>query len=162
MAKNGVAAAPGMPWRLVTVVGLLLILAASVVGRLVLIQVVDQERGAAFLREQGAMRAVRSAEIPAYRGMVTDRRGEPLAISTPVITLWADPQRLRESGRLGVLANALGQSELELQQRLELYSDKRFMYLARHQTPDLARRVLGLKIVGVGGKREYRRFYPAG
>ena len=51
MAKNGVAAAPGMPWRLVTVVGLLLILAASVVGRLVLIQVVDQERGAAFLRE---------------------------------------------------------------------------------------------------------------
>ena len=72
MAKNGVAAAPGMPWRLVTVVGLLLILAASVVGRLVLIQVVDQERGAAFLREQGAMRAVRSAEIPAYRGMVTD------------------------------------------------------------------------------------------
>ena len=162
MARNRVVPVPGMPWRLVIVIGLLMVLAALVVGRLVLIQVVDQERGAAFLREQGAMRAVRSAEIPAYRGMVTDRRGEPLAISTPVITLWADPQILRDSNRLGVLADALGQSEEQLQQRLDLYSDKRFMYLARHQTPDLARRVLGLKISGVGGKREYRRFYPAG
>ena len=71
MAKNGVAAAPGMPWRLVTVVGLLLILAASVVGRLVLIQVVDQERGAAFLREQG-----RHARCSICRNSSVSRHGD--------------------------------------------------------------------------------------
>ena len=162
MARKRSAPATVAPWRLVAVALLLLLLASLVLGRLILIQVVDQERGAAFLRHQGALRAVRTAEIPAYRGMVMDRRGEPLAISTPVVTLWADPQQLSDSERLDELAAALGRSEEWLVGRLALYNDKRFMYLERNQTPDRARKVLELKVGGVGGQRAYRRFYPAG
>lgn len=149
-------------WRFWLVGGLLLVLLGLLVGRLVLLQVLDRDRGADFLREQGAMRAVRVAEIPAYRGLVTDRRGEPLAVSTPVVSLWANPQILRDSARLDELASALGMAQSSLRERIELYADKQFMYLARQQTPDAARRVLGLNIPGVRGQREYRRFYPAG
>src|SRR6056300_698467 len=128
-------------WRFWLVALLLLSLAGVLVGRLVLLQVLDQDRGASFLREQGAMRAVRTAEIPAYRGLVTDRRGEPLAVSTPVVSVWANPQQLRDSNRLGELASALEISERGLRERIELYADKQFMYLARHQTPDRARKI---------------------
>ena len=98
---------PTPAWRLGAVSCALLVLAALLIGRLLFIQGLDQERGASFLQEQGAMRSVRTAEIPAYRGMVTDRRGEPLAISTPVVTLWADPASLVDSGRIAELAAAL-------------------------------------------------------
>ena len=149
-------------WRFWLVALLLLSLAALLVGRLVLLQVLDQDRGASFLREQGAMRAVRTAEIPAYRGLVTDRRGEPLAVSTPVVSVWANPQQLRDSNRLGELASALEISERGLRERIDLYADKQFMYLARHQTPDRARKILNLGVAGVRSEREYQRFYPAG
>jgi len=149
-------------WRFWLVALLLLSLAGLLVGRLVLLQVLDQDRGASFLREQGAMRAVRTAEIPAYRGLVTDRRGEPLAVSTPVVSVWANPQQLRDSNRLGELASALEISERGLRERIELYADKQFMYLARHQTPDRARKILNLGVAGVRSEREYQRFYPAG
>ena len=149
-------------WRLGVVGAVLGLLGALLIGRFVLIQGLDLERGSSFLQQQGAMRSVRTAEIPAYRGMVTDRRGEPLAISTPVVTLWADPSLLVDSGRIPELAEALQMAPAALRERLELYQGKRFMYLARHQTPDSARRILGLKVPGVAGQREYRRFYPAG
>ena len=149
-------------WRFWLVALLLLSLAGLLVGRLVLLQVLDQDRGASFLREQGAMRAVRTAEIPAYRGLVTDRRGEPLAVSTPVVSVWANPQQLRDSNRLGELASALEISERGLRERIDLYADKQFMYLARHQTPDRARKILNLGVAGVRSEREYQRFYPAG
>ncbi len=162
MGKRQSATSTVAPWRLIAVMLLLLVLAALVLGRLVLIQVLDQERGAAFLKHQGALRAVRTAEIPAYRGMVVDRRGEPLAISTPVVTLWADPKLLSGSGRLAELAAALGRPESWLIDRLAVYANKRFMYLERNEMPDHARKVLDLKIAGVAGQRAYQRFYPAG
>jgi len=152
---------PGV-WRLGLVATLFAVLLLLLVGRLVQLQVLDRDRGAEFLREQGAKRSVRTAEIPAYRGLITDRRGEPLAVSTPVVSLWANPTELRDSGRLPELADALSTSVAALEARLELYSDKQFMYLERHQTPDMARAVLNLKIPGVRSEREYRRFYPAG
>ena len=71
------------------------------VGRLVMLQVTDGGQGAVFLREQGALRTVRSAEIPVYRGLITDRNGTPLAVSSPVVSLWANPQHLKDSPRLG-------------------------------------------------------------
>lgn len=149
-------------WRFWLMGVLLASLAALLVGRLVLIQALDQDRGAAFLQKQGAMRAVRLAEIPAYRGLLTDRHGAPLAVSTPVVSLWANPQDLADSGRLDELAQALGMSFGDLRQRLALYADKQFMYLLRQQTPNQARAVLDLGIAGVRSEREYRRFYPAG
>ena len=149
-------------WRYVVVLAALCILALLVVAKLTSLQVLDMEHGREFLKYQGDKRTVRTSEIPAYRGVITDRRGEPLAVSTPVVSIWADPQMLRTSERLGELAQALEMEEDDLQKRLDRYASKRFMYLRRHETPPDAREVLDLGVSGVYGRREYRRFYPAG
>ncbi|RZO81680.1 MAG: penicillin-binding protein 2 [Halieaceae bacterium] len=137
-------------------------LAATLVGRLILLQITDGGQGAVFLREQGALRTVRTAEIPVYRGLIEDRNGTPLAVSSPVVSLWANPQQLKDSPRLNDLATLLSLDASALQDKLNFYGDKQFMYLARHQTPDFARRVLREGFAGVRGEREYRRYYPAG
>ena len=149
-------------WRIWFVVGLLIALFVVLVGRILALQVLESDRGAEFLRKQGALRTVRTAELPAYRGLITDRRGEPLAISTPVISLWANPQRLGATDRVPELAVALGETPEAFRERLERYRGKQFMYLRRHLIPDQARAILALNVPGVQGQREYRRFYPAG
>ena len=145
-------------WRFYTVVGVLCCLLALLVSQVFSLQVLDNE----FLQGQGAMRSVRTAEIPAYRGVITDRRGEPLAVSTPVVSIWANPKILRESDRLEELAQGLGMELVALRDKLSRYEGKQFMYLQRHQVPQVARSILDKKIAGVYGEREYRRFYPAG
>ncbi|MGL4564395.1 MAG: penicillin-binding protein 2, partial [Halioglobus sp.] len=134
----------------------------ALVGRVLSLQILDTEHGYEFLQSQGEMRAVRTAEIPAYRGVITDRRGEPLAVSTPVISIWVNPSVLADSPRLPELAAALGLELATLQERLARYKGKQFMYLQRHMVPEGARKILALKILGVSGEREYRRCYPAG
>ena len=152
----------GYRWRVLIVASLLAGLFGILIFRLVQLQVGASQHGADFLRRQGDLRAVRSAEIPAYRGLITDRRGSPLAVSTPVVTLWANPQQLMGSGKEGELARLLNLSVDGFSAKLDRYRNKQFMYLARHQTPAVARAVLSSGIPGVYGEREYRRFYPAG
>jgi cell division protein FtsI (penicillin-binding protein 3) len=151
-----------IPWRFYIVVVALCTLLALLVGRILLLQVLDVEQGYEFLQGQGAMRSVRTAEIPAYRGVISDRRGEPLAVSTPVISIWANPKILNGSERLPELAGALGMELTILSDKLERYASKQFMYLERHRDPADAREILSLRVPGVYGEREYRRFYPAG
>ena len=148
--------------RFYLVVGLLCVLLALLVWRILSLQILDLERGYTFLQNQGEMRSVRMAEIPAYRGVILDRRGEPLAVSTPVVSIYANPQLLKTSDRLGELAEALDMELSLLQDKLARYDNKQFMYLLRHQVPDHAREILDKRIKGVFGEREYRRFYPAG
>ena len=149
-------------WRIVVVAAILTGLFGMLILRLVQLQVGVSQYGNDFLQRQGDLRAVRSAEIPAYRGLITDRRGSPLAVSTPVVTLWANPQQLLGSGRENELAELMNLSVADFARRLERYRKKQFMYLARHQTPHAARAVLAADIPGVYGQREYKRFYPAG
>ncbi len=149
-------------WRFYLVLGILCSLLALLVGRVLSLQILDMERGHQFLQDQGAMRSVRTAEIPAYRGVISDRRGEPLAVSTPVVSIWANPRLLAGSERVGELAQAMGMPLPVLQDKLARYQGKQFMYLQRHRVPADAREVLEKRIKGVYGEREYRRFYPAG
>ena len=152
----------GYRLRVLFVAAVLAGLFGMLVFRLVQLQVGASQYGADFLKRQGDLRAVRSAEIPAYRGLITDRRGSPLAVSTPVVTLWANPQQLIGSGKEAELARLLNLSVNGFAAKLNRYRNKQFMYLARHQTPSVARIVLSSGIPGIYGKREYRRFYPAG
>lgn len=138
-------------WRLYLVAGLLLCMAVMLVGRVLSLQILEMERGYAFLQNQGEMRSLRSAEIPAYRGVITDRRGEPLAVSTPVVSIWANPRHLAGSERLPELADALGMKLAELQARLKRYEGKQFMYLQRHRVPHEAREILSKRFPGVHG-----------
>lgn len=153
---------PDYRWRAWIALGLMLLLFLLLAGRVLSLQVLDVKRGAQFLQHQGARRTVRTAELPAYRGLITDRRGEPLAISTPVISLWADPRELAIDERLGELARRLDLSPDELAQRVRRYANRRYMYLRRHLAPERARDILALGVPGVRSEREYRRFYPAG
>ena len=153
---------PVAPWRFYVVILFLCSMLALLVGRILSIQVLDTDRGYQFLQGQGEMRSVRTVEIPAYRGMISDRRGEPLAVSTPVVSIWANPKMLQQSERLPELAEALGITHDKLTDKLSRYKGKQFMYLQRHRVPADARKVLEKRIRGVFGEREYRRFYPAG
>ena len=129
------------------------------VGRVVILHVVDRP----FLQGQGDARTLRTDPIPAHRGMISDRNGEPLAISTPVVTLWANPQDVPEDPiqRLQ-LARALGMELDDLDARLARFASREFMFLRRQLTPEAAQRVLELRIPGVYRQDEYKRYYPAG
>ena len=149
-------------WRLVLVEGFVCLLFALLLWKILSLQVLDTDRGYEFLRSQGEKRFLREAIIPAYRGSISDRHGEILAVSTPVGSLWANPRLLATSERLPELATALGLSPEKLRERLQSYSTKSFMYLQRHMQPRRAREIMQLEIYGVGESREYQRYYPAG
>lgn len=132
---------------------------AILIGRITLLQVIDRP----FLQSQGDARTLRHETIPAHRGMITDRNGEPLAISTPVVTLWANPQELPEDAIQRVmLAQALGMSLGDFEARVARFSEHEFMYLRRQMTPAAAQQILNLRTPGVYPQREYKRYYPAG
>jgi len=116
-----------------------------------------------FLRNHGDARSLRTVTIPAHRGMITDRNNEPLAISTPVDSIWVTPGKvLREQEKLTHLAAILKTSPDELSRMLADRRSREFVYLKRHVTPELAGRVRELDMPGVHLQREYKRYYPAG
>jgi len=147
------------PWRFRVVVGLLALMVGAICWRIIDLQVVDRD----FLKGQGDARSLRHIPIPAHRGLITDRNGEPLAVSTPVTTLWANPKEMQASrDRWPQLATALGQNPQQLTERLTQQANKEFIYLVRGLTPEQGQHVLDLKVPGVYGLEEFRRFYPAG
>ncbi|KAB0487493.1 peptidoglycan synthetase FtsI [Pseudomonas reinekei] len=147
------------PWRFRLVLGLLGVMVAAICWRIIDLQVVDRD----FLKGQGDARSVRHIPIPAHRGLITDRNGEPLAVSTPVTTLWANAKEMQlAKEKWPALAAALGQDPKALAERLEAQANKEFIYLVRGLTPEQGQSVLDLKVPGVYGIEEFRRFYPAG
>ncbi|HEN8709821.1 MULTISPECIES: peptidoglycan D,D-transpeptidase FtsI family protein [Pseudomonas] len=147
------------PWRFRVVIGLLALMVGAICWRIIDLQVVDRD----FLKGQGDARSLRHIPIPAHRGLITDRNGEPLAVSTPVTTLWANPKEMQASKeRWPQLAAALGQNAQQLSERLTQQASKEFIYLVRGLTPEQGQHVLDLKVPGVYGLEEFRRFYPAG
>ncbi len=146
-------------WRRRLVLGALLLVAAGLIGRAAQLQYAEQE----FLIAQGESRQLRTVPIPASRGMLLDRHGEPLAVSTPVRSAWAEPGPLLEAReRWPDLARELGLSRSRLSRSLLDRADRKFVYLRRQITPDQAAAVTALGIPGVGLITEYRRYYPAG
>lgn len=120
-----------------------------------------QNLNTGFLLEKGAARYSRVIEINAHRGMITDRHGEPLAISAPVESVWASPSDVKaSSAQLRALAKILNMNQAELQRRLQPGA-REFVYLKRHLAPQTATLITQLNIPGIFLKREYRRFYPA-
>ncbi|HJU49929.1 MAG TPA: penicillin-binding transpeptidase domain-containing protein [Pseudogulbenkiania sp.] len=131
----------------------------ALIGRALYLQVAQQD----FLQNQGEARFRRAMVLEANRGVITDRNGEPLAISTPVQTIWASPASMEPvpPAQLRELARLLELSPEELDGKL---SDRKreFVYLKRQISPELADKVMALGIPGVAKQQEFRRFYPAG
>ena len=149
----------GRSWRLLLVGVLLFAVAGGIVSKLVSLYTLDQ----AFLQDQGDARSLRTMLTPAHRGVITDRNGEPLAVSAPVATIWADPSKA-DTHHQGLvrLASLLNMKRSDLVARLEKDSSRQFIYLKRQVTPELARQIETLKVPGVHVDVEYKRYYPAG
>jgi cell division protein FtsI (penicillin-binding protein 3) len=147
------------PWRFRLVLLVLALMVGAIVWRIVDLQLIDR----AFLQAHGDARSVRHIPIPAHRGLITDRNGEPLAVSTPVTTLWANGKELQAGkAQWSALAATLGQDPKVLAERAQANAEREFMYLVRGLTPEQGQRVLDLKVPGVYAIEEFRRFYPAG
>ncbi|UXD86787.1 peptidoglycan D,D-transpeptidase FtsI family protein [Thalassolituus hydrocarboniclasticus] len=145
-------------WRFTLVLVVFGCLLAAVLVRLVMLHTVDQP----FLFEQGEKRTVREEVQPAMRGMITDRYGKPLAVSTPVVTLWLNPQQVNVQ-QLPAVASDLGLSTRELVRKVERAASqgRSFLYLKRQVQPEVAQLVLKRRIAGIYGDDDFRRFYPA-
>jgi cell division protein FtsI (penicillin-binding protein 3) len=148
-----------MPWRRLTVLIAFVSFVVVLAGRALDMQVLHS----AFFQQQGEARQLRNVTIPANRGDIVDRNGEPLAISTPVKSIWLNPQEFSaEAASLKKLAQLLSITPSNLKKKISTYKDREFMYLKRHVSPELASRVLQLNIKGIALQDEYRRYYPAG
>ena len=132
---------------------------ATLAGRAFYLQAMNT----GFLQAKGEARYGRVIEMPASRGPVKDRNGQPLAISTPVESIWATPDELDEvdDAKVRALAKALAMDPAEIRQKIAR-KDRQFVYLKRQISPDQAAKVMGLGIPGVFQQREFRRYYPAG
>src|SRR3984957_10479029 len=153
------AQARSFRWRSGVVLGLVVLGAVGLAARAVELQLMDH----GFLAKQGDDRSMRVVKIAAHRGQITDRNGEPLAISTPVDSVWVNPQEVNDNiDQLPKLARALNEDQQTLARRITSNPDREFLYLERHMPPEQAARVKALGIPGVYLAREYRRYYPAG
>jgi cell division protein FtsI (penicillin-binding protein 3) len=133
--------------------------AAILVWRAVVLQFSDRE----FLQEHGDARYLRVVQTEAHRGMITDRNHEPLAISTPVSSVWAKPgELLQHRKRWPELAKVLDLSVEHLETMLVPRRKREFVYLRRQVSPDIAAAVEAANVPGVNLVDEYRRYYPAG
>jgi cell division protein FtsI (penicillin-binding protein 3) len=146
-------------WRSIVVLVLVLSGASLLVARAVELQLLDH----GFLASQGDARSMRVVKIAAHRGAITDRNGEPLAVSTPVDSVWVNPQELNDNiDQLPRLARALKEDQQTLARRITSNLDREFLYLVRHMPPEQAAHIKALGIPGVYLLREYKRYYPAG
>ena len=152
----GLAALP--PWRSRALFIILLLLLCMLGVRAVYLQGIHND----FLQQKGDARYGRVITINAHRGMITDRYGEPLAISTPVESAWASPPDVEATSRqIKQLAQVLGMDSKEVRKRI-LDSERDFVYLKRQLPPEQSAKVMRLEVPGISLQREYRRYYPGG
>src|SRR3989338_2760517 len=145
-------------WRATALFVVLLAGLFGLFGRGAYLQVVHND----FLQKKGNARYSRVIEVSAHRGMITDRNGIPLAVSTPVESVWASPADVEiDSQQARQLARILGMGVGELRNRL-FDTSRDFVYLKRQLPPDQAEKVVSLNLPGISLQREYRRYYPAG
>ena len=149
--------APQFRGRARLLTGVLALIALVLLGRSLELQVFDRQ----FITKQADMRHARVATMLAHRGAILDRFGEPLAVSSPVDTVWVNPPEFADASEgIARLARELKLNRQWLVQRVTSNLDRDFLYVARHLEPAEADKIRGLKIPGVYFQREYKRFYP--
>lgn len=147
-------------WRFIFVLVVLGLAALALLARMIFIQLTQQD----FLKQQGQARSVRTVTLQAMRGLILDRFGEPLAVSTPVDSIWINPSVFADAtpAQRATLAFTLGMDKKALDEKFKKAQGKEFVYLKRQLNPQIAQSVVDLAIPGVYSQREYRRYYPMG
>ncbi|MEC7692629.1 MAG: penicillin-binding transpeptidase domain-containing protein [Pseudomonadota bacterium] len=161
-ARQNVTPSP-VQWRFVLVIAIVMLVFAALGVRAAYIQVIAPDN----LIAQGDNRTMRTKDMPAYRGIITDRNGVELAVSVPVRAIYADPKIIHEQGgleqfeRWEALADVLGRDVEDLRSKVQ-NPKRRFVYLQRQVSPAMADYVAKLDIPGIYLRRESRRYYPNG
>lgn len=138
---------------------LLVLGAVLLFARALQLQVLNQD----FLRGQGEARYARVIPVAAHRGMILDRHGEPLAASTPVDSVWVNPQEFTATpAQFRDLSRLLDTPSDVINSTIYARAGGEFVFIKRQISPELAQDVMALKIPGLALQREYRRYYPAG
>lgn len=147
------------PFRRRLIVTFFIISSGLLLWRAFYLQILNKD----YLRNQGDERSLRVVKIPAHRGMITDRNSEPLAISTPVDSIWAIPKQVMTNPEsIPALARLIDMEPDALRQMLKERIGREFVYLKRHVSPDQAQAVSDLGIYGIYLQQEFKRYYPAG
>lgn len=143
--------------RLAIVSFFLLLVLVTLLWRMVDLTVLHRQ----FLRGQGNARSLRVVDIPAHRGMITDRHGVAIAVSTPVQSAWINPKTFSpDQKQLTVLCHLLGCKVKQFIFSLKQASNREFLYLHRQLPPVLAKKIEDLKIPGINFQQEFKRYYP--
>ncbi len=136
-----------------------IVLFATLIGRIIYLMIINQS----FLMQQGDDRQIRKVQIPAYRGMILDSKNTPLAISSPVQSVWVDPHHFfSEVEAMRQLARLLDTTPESISNKIERYQKKHFVYLARNLSPEIAAKIKKLSIYGIHVEPSFKRFYPQG
>jgi cell division protein FtsI (penicillin-binding protein 3) len=130
------------------------------IGRAIDLQVFNKQ----FLKEEGDKRQIDDVSVSAYRGMIKDRNGDPLAISTPVESVGVNPRELKfvKEEQIKQMEKLLSLPNGKISELIKQYAQRRFIYIARRVNPQISEQVKALKLEGVYFDREFKRFYPAG
>lgn len=143
--------------RLVTIGVFFSLLLVILIWRMIDLTVLHRK----FLQGQGNARSLRVIDIPAYRGMITDRNGTPIAISTPVESVWVNPKEFSpDKQQFMKLAKYLNITPKELSRKLFRAKKREFLYLQRQLPPPISKKIEALKIPGVNFQKEFKRYYP--
>lgn len=143
--------------RLLAIAFFFVLILAVLIWRMFDLMVLDRQ----FLQGQGNARSLRVVDIPAFRGMIIDREGAALAVSTPVQSLWINPKGFApDAKQMALLARLLGFSTTELRRRVHALHAREFVYLKRQINPMLAKEIAELKIPGLNFQEEFKRYYP--
>ncbi len=159
--KNHRTEARFVAWRFYLILTIILFAVIGLIARIFYLSVLDQH----FLQHQGDERVVRVVNTPAFRGMIVDRNGFPLAVSTAVYSVWMNPQLFKpDTDDLIEVSQLLGVKTRELSATLQKYKKSRreFIYLKRSLSPEVGRKIKALNLPGLFTQEEYRRYYPEG
>ena len=146
-------------WRLYLLLFVMLLCVAAIAWRVSALHTLQRD----FLQGQGDARTIRTLPIAANRGLITDRNGEPMAVSTPVKSIWVNPGEIAgKTDAIDTLAQRLGLNAEVLSSNIEKNTEREFLYVKRRLPPQDADAILQLGIAGVYAQQEYQRFYPHG
>ncbi len=147
------------PFRRKLIISFFVIVSGLLAWRAIHLQVLNRE----YLRGKGDAKSLHVIDIPAHRGMITDRNNEPLAISTPVESIMANPKQvLSRPEFIPALAKMLDMESVSLIQLLKERYGRNAIYLKRRALPEQAQAIMNLSVPGVSQKQEFKRYYPAG
>lgn len=131
----------------------------SLCVRLVYLHLVEDQ----FLKAKGDALAQRSLLLASHRGIIFDRNGQALAVSTSVKSIWLNPTQVDVHDENWMrLEKLLKLPKHDLMNKIKKHPHRSFLYVKRHIDPSLAEKILNLKLAGVYAQTEYRRFYPTG